>query len=62
MSNIDKYYDLMDKFITDMNKQRNNAKIKAFVKDIGEMLRKNGVVPYLGEYKIEQSTEKNIFG
>ena len=58
MDSVDKYYDLMDKFIADMNKQRNDAKIKAFVKDIGEMLRKNGVVPYLGEYKNEQSTEK----
>ena len=49
MDSVDKYYGLMDKFIADMDKQKSNAKMKAFTKDIGKMLKENGVVPYLIE-------------
>lgn len=47
------FEDIIDEIIANMDKQRESAKIKAFVTDISMMLRANGVIPYMSEVTAE---------
>ena len=44
---------IIDEIIANMDKQRENARIKAFVTDISMMLRENGVIPCMSEVSAE---------
>ena len=47
------FEDIIDEIIANMDKQRENARIKAFVTDISMMLRENGVIPCMSEVSAE---------
>ena len=48
-----KFEDIIDEIIANMDKQREGARIKAFVTDISMMLRANGVIPCMSEVTAE---------
>jgi predicted RNase H-like nuclease (RuvC/YqgF family) len=47
------FEEIMDEIIANMDKQRERAKIVAFVTDIAMMLRENGVIPCMSEVSTE---------
>lgn len=47
------FEDIIDEIIANMDKQREKARIKAFVTDISMMLQANGVIPCMSEVTAE---------
>jgi predicted RNase H-like nuclease (RuvC/YqgF family) len=47
------FEEIMDEIIANMDKQRERARIVAFVTDIAMMLRENGVIPCMSEVSTE---------
>lgn len=48
-----------DNIVKDIREQKNNAVAMEFTKCIGELLRKNGVVPKISEYRMENHAENH---
>lgn len=49
----------IDEIVKDITKQKDNAMAMEFTKCIGELLRKNGVVPKISEYRMENHAENH---
>jgi hypothetical protein len=56
MSNMDR---LFDNIVKDIQEQKDNAMAMEFTKCIGELLKKNGVVPKISEYRMENHAENH---
>ena len=50
----------IDEIVRDIQKQKDNAMAMEFTKCIGELLRKNGVVPKLTEYTANRETDNTF--
>jgi chromosome segregation ATPase len=49
----------IDEIVKDITKKKDNAMAMEFTKCIGELLRKNGVVPKISEYRMENHAENH---